>query len=151
MTYLLFFQNKKFFQNTKFDLFITKLQKIMTYYYKIFSIGFQIKYLVLSNCSEHAQIGIQWHQNSFFQKITKNNPVAGGFALRPASVIRLSYTSLLTHVFYFGHFRSLTIGLNPTFHFANTQLNAKLRPWLNIVPQKVPLSKISDHDIACDL
>ena len=88
---------------------------------KIISIGFQIKYLVLSNCSEHAQNVIQWHQNSFFfQKITKNHPVAGGFAPRLPSVIRLSYFSLLTHVFYFRHFCFLTIGLNPTFHLANT-------------------------------
>ena len=28
----------------------------------------------------------------FFQKITKNRPAAGGFAPRPPSVIRLSYT-----------------------------------------------------------
>ena len=75
----------------------------------------------------------------------------GGFALRPPSVIRLNYTSLLTHVFYFRPFCFLPIGLNPTFHLAKTQLNAKLGPWLNFVPRKVPLLKISDHDIACDL
>ena len=48
--------------------------------------------------SIYLQIVIQWHLNSFFfQKITKNRLASSGlgFAPRPPSVIRLSYTTSL--------------------------------------------------------
>ena len=59
-----------------------------------------VKNLVLSNGSEHMQNVIQ----AFFPKNSKNRLAAGGLAPRPPSVIRLSWTSLLTHVSQFRYF-----------------------------------------------
>ena len=68
-----------------------------------------VKDLVLSNYSKNARNVIQWHLNTyFFQKFTKSCPAVRGFAPTPPSVIRLSYTRLLTmspksHILTFKH------------------------------------------------
>ena len=113
---------------------------------------------------------IQWHQNSFFfQKITKNCPTAGGFAprppkppsaggpaLKPPSVIHLSYTSFLNT------FPKLDICIFQVFVEAlflckilvtcKQATTISNLPFYDIfVPQKLPLWKNFDDVISCDL
>ena len=70
------------------------------------------------------------------------HPAIGDSALRPPSMIHLSYTSLLTHV-----------SQSENFHFStlvNHTTDSGLPFYDIFVPQKVPLSKISDDVIACN-
>ena len=46
----------------------------------------------------------------FFKKITKNRPPAGASPPDPPSVMRLSFTSLLTHVSQVTHLHFLAFG-----------------------------------------
>ena len=93
----------------------------------------------------------------FFQKVTKTREAVGDFAPKPPSVTLFSYTKLLTHVSQFSRFGFLNLGLSPfpSAKFclsANTQATATNLPFYDIsVSQKVPLSKIFDDVIACDL
>ena len=62
---------------------------------------------------------------AFFPKITENRHAGGGFAPRPPSVIRLRYTSLITHVSQYRHFHRLAFGLSPL---------PLAKPWLGAQP-----------------
>ena len=83
---------------------------------KNFSIGFRIKYLVLSNCSEHVQNVIQWHQNSFFSKNYKKTP--SGWELR-------TQTQAHSQKFAMGGFVWGVWGQSPQLLEANGGLGAK--------------------------
>ena len=71
-------------------------------------------------------------------------PAAGGSASRAPSAIRLSYINSLTHVSRFKHFHYLIL--------VYTQITSSGLPFFKtFVPQKVPISKISDDVIAFNL
>ena len=72
----------------------------------------------------------------FLQKITKNCPTAGGFAPRPPSVIRLSYTGFLK--------TSPKLRIC-TFQLYQLRLSPFAKSWLSANRQ------IFDDVIACDL
>ena len=97
-----------------------------------------VKDLVLSNYSKNAQNVIQWHLNTyFFQKFTKSCPAVRGFAPTPPSVIRLSYTRLLTmspksHILTFKHLlQTLSLQQNPSC--VPNQATASDLPFYDIV------------------
>ena len=108
----------------------------------------------------------------FFQIITKNRLAAGGFApmtpmasggyrLRPwtpvCDTFQLLYTSLLTNVFQFTHFRILTrlvvaLSMNEFLVTCQHQATTSDLPFCDIsAPPKNSSFEVSDDVVACDL
>ena len=124
---------------------------------------------MLSNGSEHVRNVIQWIKIAVFsKKLTKNRPTAvglaprppkplaaGGSAPRPPSVQRLRYTTVLntSPKLDISTFQKLLKSLSLCKILLKCQpaTISDLPSYDIFDPQKVPLLKIFDDVIACDL
>ena len=94
----------------------------------------------------------------FFQKITKNYPATGGFALRPSSVMCLNYNALLLTtrlpIETFSHFKYWfkPSSLNEFLVTCQLQATASDLPFHNIFAPTNNFSfEVSGDVIPCDL
>ena len=91
----------------------------------------------------------------FSKKLTQNRPTAGGFAPRPPSALRLRYTTFLntSPKLNICTFQQLLKALSLCKILLKCQQAtiSDLPSYDIFVPTKVPLLKIFDDVIACDL